>query len=76
MAFNFADLLTTIAAGVPEAEVAAIGGRRCTYAELEERSCRLANVLYERGDLCLHWALVRFQLHSRPVICPKYRSEV
>ena len=62
MAFNFADLLTTIAAEVPDTEALIIGDRRQTYAELEERSCRLANFLLgaglevraERADLAGH----------------------
>ena len=49
MAFNFADLLTTIAGAVPEVEALAIGERRRTYAQLEERSRRLANHLLGRG---------------------------
>ena len=49
MAFNFAELLTTIAGAVPEVEALAIGERRLTYAQLEERSRRLANHLLGRG---------------------------
>jgi acyl-CoA synthetase (AMP-forming)/AMP-acid ligase II len=49
MAFNFADLLTTIAEEVPDTEALIVGDRRRTYAELEERSCRLANFLLTAG---------------------------
>lgn len=49
MAFNFADLLSTIAQAVPDAEAVAVGDRRCTYAQLDERSRRLANYLLGQG---------------------------
>jgi len=49
MAFNFADLLTTLAGAVPDVTALAIGERRQSYAQLDDRSRRLANYLLARG---------------------------
>jgi acyl-CoA synthetase (AMP-forming)/AMP-acid ligase II len=47
--FNLADLFERVADAVPEREAAVCGTERRTYAELDERSTRLAHVLASRG---------------------------
>jgi 3-oxocholest-4-en-26-oate---CoA ligase len=47
--FNFADIWEAIADRVPEREALAVGTRRLTYAQLEERANRLANWLRGQG---------------------------
>lgn len=62
MEFNFADVHETICAAVPEREQLVCGKRRFTYAQMGERSRRLANLLLdsgigahrERGELANH----------------------
>jgi len=49
MDFNFADLHETIARAVPEREGIVFRDRRFTYAEVAERTRRLANVLLGHG---------------------------
>lgn len=49
MAFNLADLFEIVADTVPERECLVSGERRLTYAEVEERSNRLAHWLGNRG---------------------------
>ena len=49
MQFNLADLFERVADAVPEREAAVCGAGRRTYAELDERSTRLAHVLASRG---------------------------
>jgi acyl-CoA synthetase (AMP-forming)/AMP-acid ligase II len=47
--FNLADLFECVADAVPERTAAVCGADRRTYAELDDRSTRLAHVLAERG---------------------------
>jgi acyl-CoA synthetase (AMP-forming)/AMP-acid ligase II len=47
--FNLADLFERVADAVPEREAAVCGAERRTYAQLDERSTRLAHVLASRG---------------------------
>lgn len=47
--YNLADIWEAIADRVPERVAVVCEGRRITYAELEERSNRLANALLARG---------------------------
>jgi acyl-CoA synthetase (AMP-forming)/AMP-acid ligase II len=47
--YNFADLWESVADEVPEREALVCGDRRLTYAQLEERSNRLAHWLLDRG---------------------------
>ncbi|HWC33551.1 MAG TPA: acyl-CoA synthetase [Mycobacteriales bacterium] len=47
--FNLADLFERVADAVPDREVIVSPARRLTFAQLEERSNRLANVLTELG---------------------------
>jgi acyl-CoA synthetase (AMP-forming)/AMP-acid ligase II len=47
--FNLADLFERVADAVPDREVIVSPARRLTYAQLDERSNRLANVLTELG---------------------------
>jgi 3-oxocholest-4-en-26-oate---CoA ligase len=47
--FNIADLYESLAAAVPERIALVSGGRRLTFAQLDERADRLASVLRGRG---------------------------
>jgi acyl-CoA synthetase (AMP-forming)/AMP-acid ligase II len=47
--FNLADLFERVADAVPGREAAVCGDRRSTYAQLDDRSTRLAHVLAARG---------------------------
>ncbi|MDP9334890.1 MAG: acyl-CoA synthetase [Actinomycetota bacterium] len=49
MQFNLADLFERVADAVAERDAAVCGAERRTYAQLDERSTRLAHVLAERG---------------------------
>ena len=49
MQFNLADLFERVADAVPNRDAATCGADRRTYAELDERSTRLAHVLAARG---------------------------
>ena len=49
MDFNLADVNEAVAAAVPDREAIVAGDRRVTYAQLAERTRRLANVLIEAG---------------------------
>jgi acyl-CoA synthetase (AMP-forming)/AMP-acid ligase II len=49
--FNLADLFERVADAVAEREAAVCGADRRTYAQLDERSTRLAHVLADRGAL-------------------------
>lgn len=49
MQFNLADLFELVADTVPTRDAVVCGARRCTYAELDDRSTRLAHVLAARG---------------------------
>ncbi len=49
MEFNLADLFESVADAVPEREALVCGGRRLTFAQLEERANRLAHHLSGRG---------------------------
>lgn len=49
MQFNLADLFERVADAVPDHEAAVCGGERRTYAELDERSTRLAHILAGLG---------------------------
>jgi len=49
MSLNLASLITESAAGVPAGVAIRLGDRHLTYAELDERSARLAALLRERG---------------------------
>jgi acyl-CoA synthetase (AMP-forming)/AMP-acid ligase II len=49
MPFNFADLFEKVADVAGDREALVCGGRRMTYAELDERSTRLANHLISVG---------------------------
>jgi fatty-acyl-CoA synthase len=49
---NIADVFETIAARVPEREAIITPERRLTFAEISDRSNRLANYLIERGIRC------------------------
>ncbi len=47
--FNMADVWEMAADAVPDREALVVGGRRLTYAQLEDRVNRLANHLADRG---------------------------
>jgi acyl-CoA synthetase (AMP-forming)/AMP-acid ligase II len=47
--FNLADLFELVADAVPDREAAVCGGVRRTYAQLDERSTRLAHLLADLG---------------------------
>lgn len=47
--FNLADLFAVVAGAVPDREAVVDGDRRLSYADLDERSRRLASVLRENG---------------------------
>jgi acyl-CoA synthetase (AMP-forming)/AMP-acid ligase II len=47
--FNLADLFESVVDAVPDREALVCGDRRLTYAQLDERSTRLAHALAERG---------------------------
>ena len=47
--FNLGQVFETVAATVPEREAIVWGDRRLSYAELRDRSRRLAMFLHERG---------------------------
>ncbi|MDE0805606.1 MAG: acyl-CoA synthetase [Acidimicrobiales bacterium] len=49
MDFNLADVFEAVAAAVPDREAIVWGDKRFTYAQLDERSTRLANVLTDAG---------------------------
>ena len=49
MEFNLADLFESVADAIPEREAIVCGERRLTYAQLDERSTRLANSLRDNG---------------------------
>jgi acyl-CoA synthetase (AMP-forming)/AMP-acid ligase II len=49
MDFNLADLFECVADHVPDRTAVASGGRRITYAALDERATRLAHALAARG---------------------------
>ena len=49
MEWNFADLFEAVADAVPERTALICGDRRLTFAELDERSSRLANHLIATG---------------------------
>ena len=49
MEFNLADVFEAVAAAVPDREAIVWGDLRLTYAELDERANRLANVLVDAG---------------------------
>ena len=49
MEFNLADMFESVADAVPDREAIVCGERRLTYAQLDERSTRLANSLRESG---------------------------
>ncbi|MDQ1461742.1 MAG: 3-oxocholest-4-en-26-oate---CoA ligase, partial [Actinomycetota bacterium] len=49
MQFNLADLFERVADAVPERVAVVCGGKRRTYAQLDERATRLAHVLAARG---------------------------
>jgi long-chain acyl-CoA synthetase len=49
MGLNLASIITGSAAGVPEAVAVRLGPLELTYAELDDRSARLAALLRERG---------------------------
>ncbi len=49
MEFNLADLFESVADAIPEREAIICGDRRVTYAELDERSTRLAHHLQSQG---------------------------
>jgi fatty-acyl-CoA synthase len=80
-AFNIADLFELVADAVPERTAVVDGDRRLTYAELDERSTRLAHALAARGvgtgdhvGLCLYnrachveAMLAAFKLRAVPV---------
>jgi len=47
--FNLGRVVETVAGAIPEREAVVWGNRRLRYAELQDRSRRLATVLHERG---------------------------
>ncbi len=49
MDFNLADVFEAVAAAVPDREAIVWGDQRFTYAQLDERTNRLANVLHDAG---------------------------
>ena len=49
MDFNLADVFEAVAAAVPDREAIVWGDKRFTYAQFDERSTRLANVLADAG---------------------------
>lgn len=49
MDFNLADVFEAVAAAVPDREAIVWGDQRITYAQLDERTNRLANVLHDAG---------------------------
>ena len=49
MDFNLADVFEAVAAAVPDREAIVWGDQRITYARLDERTNRLANVLHDAG---------------------------
>src|SRR5438874_735776 len=49
MQFNFADCFEVVADTVPDRTAVVSGGRRLTYAVLDERSTRVAHVLAAAG---------------------------
>jgi fatty-acyl-CoA synthase len=49
MDFNFSDFHETVAAAVPDREAIVFRDRRLSYAQVADRSRRLANFLLERG---------------------------
>ena len=49
MEFNLADVFEAVASAVPDTEAVVWGGLRLTYADLDERANRLANVLASAG---------------------------
>lgn len=49
MEFNIADLFESLADAIPERTALVCGDRRLTFAELDERSTRVANALRARG---------------------------
>ncbi len=49
MEFNLADMFESVADALPDREAIVCGDRRLTYAQLDERTTRLANCLLARG---------------------------
>ncbi|HTM84418.1 MAG TPA: AMP-binding protein, partial [Mycobacterium sp.] len=49
MEFNLAQVFSAVAAAVPDRDCVVFGDRRFSYAQIEDRSRRLARALHERG---------------------------
>ena len=49
MEFNLAEVFTAVAAAVPDRDCIVFGDRRLTFAEVDDRTARLARVLHEWG---------------------------
>lgn len=49
MEFNLAQVFSAVAAAIPDRDCVVFGDRRFSYAQIEDRSRRLARALHERG---------------------------
>ncbi|BBX22303.1 acyl-CoA synthetase [Mycolicibacter terrae] len=49
MEFNLAQVFSTVAATIPDRDCVVFGDRRLSFAQVEDRSRRLARALHERG---------------------------
>lgn len=49
MEFNLAQVFSAVATAIPDRDCVVFGDRRLSYAQIEDRSRRLARALYERG---------------------------
>lgn len=49
MEFNLAQVFSAVATAIPDRDCVVFGDRRLSYAQIEDRSHRLARALYERG---------------------------